>query len=51
MDNVALCVATGFVIGLTLSAILFPEVVARWVFDYQSALFELQFQAAEGAIK
>lgn len=47
MDNTALSVATGFVIGLILSIVLFPEVVARWVFDYQSALFELQYQAAK----
>ncbi len=24
-----------------------PEWVAQWVFDYKSALFELQYQAAE----
>ena len=38
-------------IGITSVVALSPETVALWVFHYQSALFELQYQAAEEAMK
>ena len=46
MDNVAAFMVYAFVIVLVLCVIAFPEIVANWVFNYQSTLFELQYQAA-----
>lgn len=44
-------VFTALLFCLVITFLLYPEWAARWVFDYQTALFELQFQAAEEAME